>query len=183
MAEPRSRKSDPTRVAKSTTQLKNISMAYYWSMGCGTGFMYGARDTSLTLVSLPFKLVGWAEALLTISTKLNITCFFDNNFHCLDWNNLKTILRKGLERSKPCDLIGNKTDNVCINVTEALSRNSCCRRQATRITYSRCVSVALGIRHVKRMCPFIFSPVLCSAEQYFPHYLINSTTFVNKCWT
>jgi hypothetical protein len=46
--------------------------------------MYGVRDTSLTLISQPFKLVGRPEALLTISTILKGTCFSTIIFHV--WN-------------------------------------------------------------------------------------------------
>jgi hypothetical protein len=49
---------------------------------------------------------------------------------------------------------------------EARSGNSCCREKTTSIIYSGRVSVALGIRHVKRMHRLIFSRVICPTEQY-----------------
>ena len=44
---------------------------------------------------------------------------------------------------------------------EARSPNHCCRKKAVRITYSECVSVALGIQHAKRMRRIILSSVVC----------------------
>jgi len=44
-----------------------------------------------------------------------------------------------------------------------------CRRIAISITYTECVSVALGIRHVKRMRRIILSPVA------FPNLPYSST--------
>jgi len=38
---------------------------------------------------------------------------------------------------------------------KARSRNHCCRGQATSVTYSECVPVALVIQHVKLLRPII----------------------------
>ena len=38
----------------------------------------------------------------------------------------------------------------------ARSRNHCCCGKAISITYSECVSVALGIQHAERMRPIIY---------------------------
>jgi hypothetical protein len=51
---------------------------------------------------------------------------------------------------------------------EARSRNHCCRGKAISITYSKYVSVALVIQHVKRMRRIILSSVACLAVPYFP---------------
>ena len=72
------------------------------------------------------------------------------------------------------------------------SRNHFCRGKAIRSTYSECVSVALVIKHAKRMRGIIFT-VACLALQYsstLPHkrnvierkicVLIFSTTFVRN---
>jgi hypothetical protein len=61
-------------------------------------------------------MVGWPEALLTVSTILNRKCFFDSNFPRLEWNSLQSKRQKGLVCAKPCDIICNKTNNVRINV-------------------------------------------------------------------
>ena len=49
----------------------------------------------------------------------------------------------------------------------ARSPNHCCRRKTLSITYSECVSVALGIRHAVRLRRFILSALACRALQYF----------------
>jgi hypothetical protein len=49
---------------------------------------------------------------------------------------------------------------------EVRSCNHCFRGKALSITYSECVSVALGIWHEKRMGRII-SSVICPAVQYF----------------
>ena len=49
----------------------------------------------------------------------------------------------------------------------ARSRNHCCRRKTLSITYSECVSVALGIRHAVRLRVIILSALTCRALQYF----------------
>jgi hypothetical protein len=55
---------------------------------------------------------------------------------------------------------------------EVRSRNRCCSGKAVIITYSECVSVALVIRHAKRMRRIILSSVARLAVPYvctFPH--------------
>jgi hypothetical protein len=42
-------------------------------------------------------------------------------------------------------------DHTSVNNNEARSRNHCCYGKAISITYSKCVFVALGIQHAKRM--------------------------------
>ena len=59
---------------------------------------------------------------------------------------------------------------------EGCSRIYRCRGKAVSITYSECVSVALGIQHAVRMRRIIFSSVLCCAVIIFPHYLINDAS-------
>jgi len=49
---------------------------------------------------------------------------------------------------------------------EARSYNHLCRGNARSITYSECVSAALGIRNVKCMCRTILSYVVCPTVQY-----------------
>jgi hypothetical protein len=51
--------------------------------------------------------------------------------------------------------------------TEARSRNHCHRRKAVSITYCECVSLALVIRHAKRMRRIILPSVACLAVPYF----------------
>jgi hypothetical protein len=46
---------------------------------------------------------------------------------------------------------GNRTANVLYHNIEGRSCNYCYRGKAINITYSECVSVALGIQHAKRM--------------------------------
>ena len=55
---------------------------------------------------------------------------------------------------------------------ETPSCNNCYKGQEVSITYSDCVSVALGIQHAMRMC--LWPARLCSI---FPRYLINGTIF------
>ena len=55
---------------------------------------------------------------------------------------------------------------------EARSCNRCCRGQAVSITYSDCVSIALGIQLAMRMC---LGPA--RLRSMFPRYLINGTIF------
>jgi hypothetical protein len=56
-------------------------------------------------------------------------------------------------------------------------RNHCCSAKVISITYSDCMSLALGIQHAKRMRR-IFWPV--RFHYLFPHYLIHDTTFRNS---
>ena len=51
---------------------------------------------------------------------------------------------------------------------KTLSRNHCCSVKAISITYSECVSVALGIQHAMRMCRIILSSVACLDLPDFP---------------
>jgi hypothetical protein len=65
-------------------------------------------------------------------------------------------------------LLLDNTSNVRITYnTGGRSRNHCCRRKAIRVTYSECVSVALVIKHAKRMRRIILSSVVCPAVPYF----------------
>jgi len=57
---------------------------------------------------------------------------------------------------------------------EARSRNHFHREKAIGITYSECVSVALGIPHAVRMPRIILSPLTCLAVPYF-------STLSHKC--
>jgi hypothetical protein len=49
--------------------------------------------------------------------------------------------------------------------------------KAKRITYSECVSVALGIQYAMRMPRIMLSSVVCPTVQDFKHYLITGTIF------
>ena len=49
---------------------------------------------------------------------------------------------------------------------EGRSCNRCCSGKAISVTYSECVSVALGIQHAMRMRRIILSSVACLAAQY-----------------
>jgi hypothetical protein len=62
---------------------------------------------------------------------------------------------------------------------EERSLKHCCTGNAISVTYSECVSVALGTG-TQSACA-ILSSVACPALQYFfPHYLINGTIFEKK---
>ena len=63
---------------------------------------------------------------------------------------------------------------------ETLSRNYYCRAKAASVTYSECMSVALGIQHAKRMSLVVFSSVALWLCHILPHYLINGTIFGGK---
>jgi len=52
------------------------------------------------------------------------------------------------------------------NVTEARSRNDCCRGKAISIKYSECVFAALVIQHAKRMRHITFSSVTSMVLPY-----------------
>jgi hypothetical protein len=63
---------------------------------------------------------------------------------------------------------------VCVHIHtyiycngEAPLRNHLCRGKAISITYSECVSVALVIKHTKRMRRIILLSVACPALPYF----------------
>jgi len=63
--------------------------------------------------------------------------------------------------------------------TEARSRNHCCSGKAIGLTYSVCVSVALVIRHVKR----VRRTVVCGLTGsiiFLPHYLTKGTISVKR---
>jgi hypothetical protein len=61
-----------------------------------------------------------------------------------------------------------KTETVYVyRNNEARSRNHCCHWKASISTYSECVSVALVIRHAKRMRRIILSSVACPVVPYF----------------
>jgi len=61
---------------------------------------------------------------------------------------------------------------------EARSCNRCCSGKAISVTYSECVSVALGIHHALRMRHIILSLVTCLGVQYFSNCLINGSFFL-----
>ena len=50
---------------------------------------------------------------------------------------------------------------------EALSLNHICRGKAVNITYSECVSVALGVQHVMGMRHIMLSSVVGPARPHF----------------
>ena len=50
------------------------------------------------------------------------------------------------------------------------------------ITYSGCVSVALGFQRTKGIRRIVILSVTCLDVQYFTHYLINSTIFRKSFW-
>ena len=68
-----------------------------------------------------------------------------------------------------CELLENKTRQAMYveRNNEARSRNQCCSEKAIIITYSECVSVALGIHHAMLMHHVILSSVACPALPYF----------------
>jgi len=57
-----------------------------------------------------------------------------------------------------------KTGTVCINMTETRLCNHCCCGKTINITYSECVSIALGIQHAITYA--ILSSVVCLAIPY-----------------
>jgi hypothetical protein len=65
------------------------------------------------------------------------------------------------------------------NIKES-SRNRYCRGQAISITYSECVSVALGIQHARCLSRIILSFVTWSALPYFSTYLTKGRDFIEK---
>ena len=62
------------------------------------------------------------------------------------------------------------------------SRNHCYRGKAISFTYYECVFVALVIEHAKRMrhVTLYCHLGLSGSAIFFPHYLINGTTFGKK---
>ena len=65
-------------------------------------------------------------------------------------------------------LLGLGQESKCIYETGNVHLlNHCYREKAISITYSECVSVALVIQHVKRICHVVFSSVACLAVPYF----------------
>ena len=63
---------------------------------------------------------------------------------------------------------------------EARSRNYCCRVKEISITYPECVSLALVIQHVKRMCCITFSTVACLAPPNFYTLFNKRQDFLGK---
>jgi len=65
---------------------------------------------------------------------------------------------------------------------EGRSCNHCCSGKAVIVTYSECVSVALGIQHEITHAPYCY---LWPAWLYniFTHYIINGTIFLNLLLT
>jgi hypothetical protein len=55
--------------------------------------------------------------------------------------------------------------------TEARSPKHCCRRKKGSITYSVCVSIAVGIQHGMRMRRITLSYVACLAIPYFSTFI------------
>ena len=68
----------------------------------------------------------------------------------------------------------NKTGNVRITYLETRLDHCCCGK-AISITYSDCVSVALGIHHAICMRRIILLPCPVWPYYSFPHYLIKGT--------
>jgi len=65
--------------------------------------------------------------------------------------------------------------------TKTRSRSHRCRGKVISITYSQCLSVALGMQHAKRMRRVILSPVACPALPYFFHIICKKgKTFENR---
>jgi len=62
-----------------------------------------------------------------------------------------------------------KRDRRCVyeGNFEVRSCNHCCCKKAIRITYSECVSVALGIQHAKHVRRIIVTFVACPAVPLF----------------
>jgi hypothetical protein len=63
---------------------------------------------------------------------------------------------------------------------EVRSRNHCCRTKSRIIVYSECASVALVIKHAKRIHHVVLSFVACLALPYFARYLRNGTIVGEK---
>jgi hypothetical protein len=67
-----------------------------------------------------------------------------------------------------CELKKNRTGNVRIDVTLSRVRIAIvATKKVLTVTYSECVSVALGIQHAKRMRRVTVSPVACLVLPYF----------------
>ena len=62
---------------------------------------------------------------------------------------------------------------------EGRSCNHCCSEKGIGITYSECVSVALGTQHAMRMRHIVICG-LSGPTSTFPHYLINGTILEEK---
>jgi len=54
---------------------------------------------------------------------------------------------------------------------ETLSRNYYCRAKAASVTYSECMSVALGIEHATRVRRIALSHVACPRSTIFFHII------------
>jgi len=61
----------------------------------------------------------------------------------------------------------NRTGNVRLNVTLKLIRANNVAIKKQCVTFSECVSVALGIQHAKRMRHTVFPSVACFVRPYF----------------
>jgi len=69
--------------------------------------------------------------------------------------------------NKGVHILSSKAGNVRKRNNEERSNNHCCRGKAISITYSECVSVALGIQHAMHMRHVTLSSVACPALQNF----------------
>ena len=66
---------------------------------------------------------------------------------------------------------------MCNVITGRVPVTKVCRGKATSITYSKCVSVALVIQHVKRVRSIILSSVDCPTLLYFFPVISSVTRF------
>jgi hypothetical protein len=66
---------------------------------------------------------------------------------------------------------------VCVQINEGRSPNHCCRGNVISITYSECVSVAVGIQRAMHMRRIILSSVAFRNAQYFSRFSHKDTIF------